>query len=293
MKNMRTYLVDWLLSHCLQRSLVFITLFWLCRVQVLKLCTFWFMHQECQAFEQLLDWKKRFPINLTGYDSFLLSKEQRHEKYKECMAAYASNLKTLDQTVVPMEYDIIDVHNVSLCDSGNVVASVSLDNQNTELWSVSFDKLRAAVQSISCEEQCVTFEELRAHFEMGTSVQNVILNDQLASVLPLTSDLTYVELELSDFLGQYSADESFAIDTSDHAYAAMNQSVSDHVYSAAPISSEHQNQKLLICVHEVRKHVTVKKRKLSKRKTIAHSHILKAMKWSCKCIVTKACNMTI
>ncbi len=341
--------------------------FWLCRVQVLKLCTFWFMHQECQAYEQLPDWKKKFPINLTGYDSFLLSKEQRHEKYKEHMATQALNLKTLDQievaishnkeqieavqrthelqlvdgrdttSFVPVEYDIVDVQNVSVCESRNVVASVS------ELQSISFDELRTAVQSINCEEQCVKFAEMseQTDFEMGNSVQSVNLNEQQASVLPVTSDPTYMELELSDVLVQYSAEESFAINTSDHMYTTATESVSDHVYATATESisdhvyatatesvsdyvyatatesvsdyvyatatesvSDHlyttapnwsENQKPSSC--KVRNHdhviITVKKRRLSKRKTMAYSHISKAMKCSCKCIVTKVHNITI
>ena len=67
------------------------------RVQVLKLCAFWYMTTECQAFEQLPDWKQQFAINLSGYNSFLLSKEKRCNEYKEKIAACATDLKTLDQ----------------------------------------------------------------------------------------------------------------------------------------------------------------------------------------------------
>ncbi len=217
-----------------------------------------------------------------------------------------------------MEYDIVDVQNVSVCESRNV-AGIS------ELQSVSFDELRTAVQSISCDEQCVKFAELseQTDFEMGNSVQSVDLNEQQVSVLPVTSDPRYMELELSDVLVQYSAEESFAINTSDHMYAAATESISDHVYTTATenvsdnvyatatesvsdhvyatvtesvsdhvyttvtksVSDhvyatvtksvlDHVYTKLSSCKAGNHDHViiTVKKRRLSKRKTMAYSH---------------------
>ena len=90
------------------------------------------MHRECQAFEQLPDWRKQHPINLDGYDAFLLSKEKRREEYKQRLAQCASNLKTLDsieeaitrkKEEVELEQRTLELVQIDVCESASTHTS--------------------------------------------------------------------------------------------------------------------------------------------------------------------------
>ncbi len=237
------------------------------RVQVLKLCAFWYMHQECQAFQQLPDWKKQIPIDLSSYDPFLLSKEKWQELYKEKLSAQASDLKTLDQIEAAMAQNKEEVemkqktrelqeaevrgtssfvpiaYDASVCESGAIVHSVDLDVQSE------------VVQT--------------SHVE--TLVQSATQCDPLHT---LVADPTFVEFDLSDLFNTQPDDKTFVVDSLDHMYAVA-VICSEHQY--AQVSSDATQQKHQKSSVSFVTHVSG-----------AHKHVQKSVKHALRCVVTKA-----
>ena len=63
------------------------------------------MLQECQAWEQPLDWKKKCGMDLTCYDSVLLGCQAWREAYKARLAAWSSDLCTIDKIKEAIELE--------------------------------------------------------------------------------------------------------------------------------------------------------------------------------------------
>ncbi len=187
----------------LQCNRVFFVCFFF-RIQVLKLWCFSYMHTECQAYEQLPDWKKQFPVDVTGYDEVLRGKEQHREAYKERLASQATNFKTLDQieSAIAEHKEAVELHRQQ-----QELASVELRNKteysghNQELASM---ELRNETEySGQNQEDFHDFMPVEyTIFDVEHSSVNeaglVVTQESSANVTDAHSDPKFMEFDLSD-----------------------------------------------------------------------------------------------
>ena len=179
---------------------------------------------------------------------------------------------------VPTEYEIVDVNSASVCEAGNM------------------DACEIDLQSVSLDEFLVLFGEMTTVFPSGNTVDQCVTSsacDQtFVELVPVNlNDPMYVELELSDVFASSYAAEAIVVDTIDHMYTATNQSFCDHLYSAVPSSAKTKMPNLCGKVGNIQRQCVgakAKKRKVCTKKTAALRYVSRAVKHSCKCIVTKA-----
>ncbi len=196
------------------------------RVQVLKLWLFPYMHQECQAFEQLPDWKKQHLVDISGYNSFLLRKEQCREAYKDKLASQTMNFDTLDK----IEQAISEQKQ-----------AVDSPHQYDELLSVSRDEMPE-----NCDDPAIMlaeFEPVQYAIldveQMSVHEAGAVVQQEVLPTADLHTDLTFMEMNLSELFGPMppTAESVSCIpcedNVFDHSYAQMNSagSTADHGYA--------------------------------------------------------------
>ena len=238
----------------------------------MKLRAFPYMHQECQAFEQLPDWKK-CPIDLSHYNT-LLSKEKRCKQYKEKLSARALDLKMLDQIEAALTF------NKEKIEQGQKASELQQFEDQATYDVIDLNSV------FVCEAETEVYVS-----EAGLTIQSNDSDEQCELLNNLISDPTFVEFDLGDLFNSQPMDKTFLVDASDHMYAAF-ESCTEHQYAQfsviAPEIPTSEKENKMVVVERKRKKKCKGRGLGSKQKDVVRSHVRKTVKSTIKCVVTKA-----